>query len=45
VPVMPSSDAVPSQSRPMAAATFLKATPAGKFYAGHETMPAPEENP
>jgi histidine ammonia-lyase len=45
VPVMPSSDAVPSQSRPMATAAFLKATPAGKFYAGHETMPAPEENP
>jgi hypothetical protein len=29
----------------MAAAAFLKSTPAGKFYSGSETMPRSAENP
>ncbi|HEY3852356.1 MAG TPA: aromatic amino acid ammonia-lyase [Steroidobacteraceae bacterium] len=39
MPVLPALGASPSQPRPMAAAAFLKSTPAGKFYTGGETMP------
>ena len=39
MPVLPVLDASPSQPRPMAAAAFLKSTPAGKFYSGGGTMP------
>ncbi len=45
MPVLPAQDASPSQPRPMAAAAFLKSTPAGKFYSGGETMPRSAENP
>jgi histidine ammonia-lyase len=45
MPVLPAQDASPSQPRPMAAAAFLKSTPAGKFYTGGETMPRSAENP
>ena len=45
MPVLPALDASPSQPRPMAAAAFLKSTPAGKFYSGNETMPRSAENP
>jgi histidine ammonia-lyase len=45
VPVLPAMDEVPSQSRPMTAAGFLKSTPARNFYSGGETMPRSAENP
>ena len=45
MPVLPAQDASPSQPRPMAAAAFLRSTPAGKFYTGGETMPRSAENP
>jgi histidine ammonia-lyase len=45
VPMLPDMDGVPTQSRPMAAATFLKSTPANTFYAGSDTMPRSSENP
>jgi histidine ammonia-lyase len=45
MPVLPAQDASPSQPRPMAAAAFLRSTPAGKFYTGGGTMPRPAENP
>jgi hypothetical protein len=38
-------EGVPTQSRPMAAATFLKGTPANTFYGGSDTMPRSSENP
>jgi histidine ammonia-lyase len=44
VPLMPAPDTIPSQSRPMTAAAFLRTTPATNFYAGGETMPGPQEN-
>jgi len=43
VPLLPVMDGSPSQPRPMTAATFLKSTPASKFYSGGETMPASSE--
>jgi len=46
VPLLPDMDGVPSQSRPLTAATFLSTTPASRFYpAGDETMPRSSENP
>ena len=43
--LLPDMDGVPTQSRPMAAAAFLKRTPASTFYGGSETMPRSSENP
>jgi len=45
VPLLPDMDGVPTQSRPMAAAAFLKSTPASTFFGGSETMPRSSENP
>ena len=45
VPLLPDMDGVPTQSRPMAAAAFLKSTPASTFFRGSETMPRSSENP
>ncbi len=45
VPLLPTLDGVPSQSRPMAAAAFLRSTPAGNFYSSAEQMPRSAENP
>jgi histidine ammonia-lyase len=45
VPVLPTLDGTPSQSRPMAAAAFLRSTPAGNFYTGAEPMPRSAESP
>jgi histidine ammonia-lyase len=45
VPLLPTLDGVPSQSRPMAAAAFLLSTPAGNFYTGAEPMPRSAETP
>jgi histidine ammonia-lyase len=39
MPLLPALDGSPSQPRPMAAAAFLKSTPAGKFYSGGGMMP------
>jgi histidine ammonia-lyase len=44
VPTLPTLDGIPSQSRPMAAAAFLRSTPAGNFYTG-APMPRSAENP
>jgi histidine ammonia-lyase len=45
VPLLPDLDGVPSQSRPLAAVTFLRATPASRFYpAGGDTMPRSSES-
>jgi histidine ammonia-lyase len=44
VPVLPDSDKLAAQSRPMAAMEFLKAVPATKFYAGGKAMPRGPEN-
>jgi histidine ammonia-lyase len=41
VPVLPA----PSQSRPMAAAAFLRGTPPNRFYDGSDRMPRSSENP
>src|SRR3984957_833826 len=43
MPVLPDLSGTPSQSRPMAAAAFLKKTPAGKFYSGGGAMPGSTE--
>jgi len=45
VPLLPDMDGVPTQSRPMAAAAFLKSTPASTFFRGSETMPRSSEDP
>ena len=45
VPLLPALDGSSLQLRPMAAAAFLKATPAAKFYAGGGAMPASSEKP
>jgi histidine ammonia-lyase len=45
VPLLPDMEGVPTQSRPMAAAAFLKGTPASTFFGGRETMPRSSENP
>jgi histidine ammonia-lyase len=45
VPLLPDMEGVPTQSRPMAAAAFLKSTPASTFFGGRETMPRSSENP
>jgi histidine ammonia-lyase len=45
VPLLPDMDGVPTQSRPMAAAEFLKSTPAGTFFVGSQNMPRSAENP
>ncbi len=45
VPVLPVMEGVPVQSRPMAAADFLRATPASTYYAGGEAMPRSAETP
>jgi histidine ammonia-lyase len=45
VPTLPRADEVPSQSRPTTAAAFLRATPAGNFYAGGAPMPRSTEAP
>jgi histidine ammonia-lyase len=47
MPLLPALDASPPQPqpRPMAAAAFLKSTPAGKFYSGGGMMPGSSENP
>ena len=45
VPVLPDMGGGPLQSRPLIAATFLRTTPASKFYpAGGETMPPSSES-
>jgi len=44
VPLLPTLEGVPSQSRPMAAAAFLSSTPAGNFYTGAEPMPRSAES-
>jgi hypothetical protein len=44
VPLMPAPDTIPSQSRPMTAAAFLRTTAATNFYSGGEAMPGPQEN-
>jgi histidine ammonia-lyase len=44
VPTLPTLDGIPSQSRPMAAAAFLRSTPAGNFYTG-APMPRSAESP
>ncbi|MHB8477111.1 MAG: aromatic amino acid ammonia-lyase [Steroidobacteraceae bacterium] len=44
VPLLPDMEGVPTQSRAMAAAAFLKSTPASTFFAGGETMPRSSEN-
>jgi histidine ammonia-lyase len=43
MPVLPDLSGTPSQSRPMAAAAFLKKTPAGKFYSDAGAMPGSTE--
>jgi histidine ammonia-lyase len=43
VPVLPAMDGSSSQPRPMTAVTFLKTTPASKFYTGGEMMPPSSE--
>ena len=45
VPLLPTLEGVPSQSRPMAAAAFIVSTPAGNFYTGAEQMPRSAESP
>jgi histidine ammonia-lyase len=45
VPLLPVLDGVPTQSRSMTAAAFLKSTPAATFYRGSETMPRSSESP
>jgi histidine ammonia-lyase len=45
VPLLPDLEHTPSQSRPMTAAAFLRATPATNFYSGGEPPPAPQESP
>jgi histidine ammonia-lyase len=45
VPMLPVLEGVPTQSRSMTAAAFLKSTPAATFYRSSETMPRPSENP
>ena len=45
VPLLPDMEGVPTQSRPMAAAAFLKSTPASMFFGGGATMPRSSENP
>jgi histidine ammonia-lyase len=45
VPLLPDMDGVPTQSRPMVAAEFLKSTPAGTFFVGSQNMPRSAENP
>ena len=44
VPTLPTMEGVPSQSRPMAASTFLRSTPAANFYTG-APMPRSAESP
>ena len=43
VPVLPALDGGPSQPRPMAAAAFLRSTPAAKFYTGEPRPPSSEK--
>ncbi len=45
VPLLPVLEGVPTQSRSMTAAAFLKSTPAATFYRGTEPMPRSSENP
>jgi histidine ammonia-lyase len=45
VPLLPVLDGVPTQSRSMTAAAFLKSTPASTFYRDSATMPRPSESP
>jgi histidine ammonia-lyase len=45
VPLLPDMDGVPSQSRALTAATFLRTTPASSFYSGGGPMPRSSENP
>jgi histidine ammonia-lyase len=45
VPLLPATEGIPAQSRPMTAAAFLRATPATSFYAGSPPTPRPAENP
>jgi histidine ammonia-lyase len=45
VPVLPALEGVPSQSRPMAAAAFLRGTPPDRFDRDSERMPRSSENP
>jgi histidine ammonia-lyase len=45
VPLLPASEGIPTQSRPMTAAAFLRATPATDFYAESQPMPRSSENP
>ncbi len=45
VPLLPVLDGVPTQSRSMTAAAFLKSTPAATFYRSSEPMPRSSENP
>jgi len=45
MPLLPAMDGSPSQSRPMTAAEFLRATPPAKFYSGGEAIPGSSEHP
>jgi histidine ammonia-lyase len=45
VPLLPDMEGVPTQSRPMAAAAFLKNTPASTFISGGGSMPRSSESP
>jgi histidine ammonia-lyase len=45
VPVLPPAEGTPAQSRPTAAAAFLRASPAAAFYAGAQPMPPSSETP
>jgi histidine ammonia-lyase len=44
VPLLPPAEGIPTQSRAMTAAAFLRATPATTFYSGSPPMPRSSEN-
>jgi histidine ammonia-lyase len=44
VPLLPPADVIPTHSRAMTAAAFLRSTPASTFYAGSAPMPRSSEN-
>jgi histidine ammonia-lyase len=45
VPLLPPAEGIPTHSRAMTAAAFLRGTPAATFYAGQAPMPRSSENP
>ena len=44
VPLLPPAEVIPTHSRAMTAAAFLRSTPASTFYAGSAPMPRSSEN-